>query len=64
MQEETSQAPPLPAEPPALLADTSTGAPRPLLTATERAALIARLDTSPTKADWAAWERDLEARLG
>ena len=23
-----------------------------------------RLDTSPTKADWAAWERDLEARLG
>jgi hypothetical protein len=29
-----------------------------------RTALIARLDTSPTKADWAAWERDLEARLG
>jgi hypothetical protein len=30
----------------------------------ERAALVARLDTSPTKPDWAAWERDFEARLG
>jgi hypothetical protein len=29
----------------------------------ERAALIARLDHGGSKADWAAWERDLEARL-
>jgi hypothetical protein len=64
IQQETSQPPPLPTEPPALLVNTSNGAARALLTATERTALIARLDTSPTKADWAAWERDLEARLG
>jgi hypothetical protein len=63
ISEETSRPPPLPAEPPALLANTSNGAARALLTATERTALIARLDTSPTKADWAAWERELEARL-
>ena len=64
MQEEPSPLPLVPTEPSALLANTSNGAARALLTATERAALIARLDTSPTKADWVAWERDLEARLG
>jgi len=35
-----------------------------LLSTTERAALVTRLDSKPTKADWGAWERDLEARLG
>ena len=34
-----------------------------LLSATERAALVARLDSKPTKADWALWHRDLEARI-
>ena len=34
-----------------------------LLSDTERAALIRRLDTKPTKADWRAYERDLAARL-
>jgi hypothetical protein len=29
----------------------------------ERAALIARLDTHPTKADWALYDRELEAML-
>jgi hypothetical protein len=33
------------------------------LSPAERAALVARLDTNPTKADWAAYERLLEARL-
>ena len=33
------------------------------LSPAERAALIARLDTRPTKADWLAWEQELEARL-
>jgi hypothetical protein len=33
------------------------------LTPAERAALIVRLDTNPTKTDWALWSRDLEARL-
>jgi hypothetical protein len=33
------------------------------LTPAERAALITRLDTRPTKADWLAWEQELEARL-
>jgi len=34
------------------------------LSAAERAALIARLDTKPTKGDWNLWKRDLEARIG
>jgi hypothetical protein len=33
------------------------------LSAAERAALVARLDGNPTKADWALWERELEAML-
>ena len=33
------------------------------LTPQQRAALIARLDTNPTKADWTAYDRELEARL-
>ena len=34
-----------------------------LLSDAERAALITRLDSSPTKADWALYDRELEARL-
>jgi hypothetical protein len=34
-----------------------------LLSDAERAALIARPDTNPTKADWALYDRDLDARL-
>jgi hypothetical protein len=33
------------------------------LSPAERAALIGRLDTKPTKEDWALWSRDLDARL-
>jgi hypothetical protein len=29
----------------------------------QRAALIARLDTKPTRADWELWEGEIEARL-
>jgi len=29
----------------------------------ERTALIARLDSKPTKTDWALWNRDLDIRL-
>jgi hypothetical protein len=63
-QEEASQAPPEPSEPPTTAlqgehAATAGGR----LSPTERTALIARLDSNPTKTDWAAWERDLDARL-
>jgi hypothetical protein len=33
------------------------------LTPEERAALIARLDSNLTRADWGLWSRDLDARL-
>ena len=33
------------------------------LSNTERAALVARLDTAPTKADWALYSRVLEVML-
>jgi hypothetical protein len=33
------------------------------LSASERAALIARLDNGGSKADWLTWEREIEARL-
>jgi hypothetical protein len=64
MQEEAPQAPPLPAEPPKVALQREQVAEYgDLLSDDERAALIARLDTNPTKADWALWERELEARL-
>jgi len=51
-------------EPPALLADTSNGVARALLTATERAAIVARQDVgTATVSDWTAYSRDLDARL-
>jgi hypothetical protein len=34
------------------------------LSPSERAALIARLDSNPNRADWDLWSRDLDARLG
>ena len=33
------------------------------LTPAERAALVARLDSNPTKTDWALYSRDLDVRL-
>jgi hypothetical protein len=33
------------------------------LSAAERAALVARLDSNPTKADWAIYDRHLDALL-
>ena len=65
MSEETSQAPPVSARPPAVALqrehDRARGA---LLTAAARAALCAKLDTKPTREDWALWGRDLETRIG
>jgi hypothetical protein len=64
IQEETSRAPPVPAEPPAIALQREHGsADGALLSATERAALVARLDEKPTRADWDLWSRDLEARI-
>ena len=64
MQEETSQAPPKQTERPEFALRREhyrrEGA---LLSDAERAALITRLDTRPTRDDWAAWSRDLEARI-
>jgi len=65
MPEETTRAPPVPTEPPAFaLQREHDPSPAARLSDTERAALIARLDSKPSKADWAAYECLLEARLG
>jgi len=64
MQEETSQAPPEQTEPSLALQREHGPAGGALLSAAERTALIARLDTKPTRTDWDLWNRDLEARLG
>ena len=64
MQETPPRGPPKQTEPPLALRrehDPSSVAP---LSDTERAALIRRLDTNPSKADWGLWNRDLEARIG
>jgi hypothetical protein len=64
MQEQASQAPPEQTGRHAIALQREHGiAGGALLSTTERAALISRLDTKPTRVDWAAWERDLEARL-
>ena len=64
IQEETSQAPPEPAERSAIALQREHGLPSAApLSDTERAALIARLDTRPTKADWVAWDRELDAMV-
>ena len=63
MQNETAQAPPEQTEPSLALQREHDRAEGALLSIAERTALIARLDTKPTSADWALWNRDLEARI-
>ena len=64
MQEESSQAPPVPPERPVIAPKGSTALlARAKLTLEERAAIVARLDTKPTKDDWAAYDRLLDAML-
>jgi hypothetical protein len=46
----------------ALQAEHSSGAGA-RLSSEEHAALLIRLDTKPSKADWLAWERELDARI-
>ena len=64
IQEETSQAPPEQTEQPEIALRREhvpiAGA---LLSTTERAALVTRLDQKPARADWAAYEAQLEAML-
>jgi len=64
MSEEPFRAPPVRSEPPEIAPrqEHASGAGA-KLSAEERAALIARLDSNPTKADWELWSRDLDARL-
>ena len=63
-QEETSRAPPEQTEPPAIALRREHAQPDGvLLSNAERAALIARLDSNPIKADWAAYSRDLALRI-
>ena len=65
IQEETSRAPPVPAESPAVALQREHTQPGGgLLSDAERAAIVARQDASTaTAADWAAYSRDLDARL-
>jgi helix-turn-helix protein len=64
MQEETSQAPPEHTERPEIALQREhipiAGA---LVSTTERAALVIRLDQKPTRADWAAYGAQLDAML-
>jgi hypothetical protein len=63
-QEETSQAPPGRAERPTIALRREHDHPcETRLSPAERAALVERLDSRPTRVDWAAWECDLEARI-
>jgi hypothetical protein len=66
IQAKLSRAPPVPAEPPAIALRREHVQPGgALLSDAERAAIVARQDASTaTAADWAAYSRDLEARLG
>jgi hypothetical protein len=62
--EEPPQAPPKQTEPPAIVLQREHAHPASApLSAAERAALVERLDTKPTKADWALWSSDLEVRI-
>jgi len=65
IQEEPSRGPPVPMEPPAVAPRREPGSSaRAKLSATERAAIVGRMDAgTATRADWTAWERDLETRL-
>ena len=65
ISEETSQAPPEQMERPEFaLQREHVAAVGALLSPDERTALIARLDSAPTKADWDLWDRDLDVRIG
>ena len=64
MQEEPPQAPPVRAEPSAIALRREHGrAAGARLSPPERAALIARLDTRPTKGDWTRYNCELDAML-
>jgi len=64
MSQEAPRAPPEQTDPPEFALQREHAVPdRARLSDTERSALITRLDTKPTSEDWAAWSRDLEARL-
>ena len=64
IQEESPPAPPVPEEKPEAAPQQEHGsAVRTRLSPPEHAALLARLDSNPTKADWALYERELEAVL-
>jgi hypothetical protein len=64
IQEETSRPPPEQTEGPKVALRREQDHPcERLLSPSERAALVERLDTRPTRADWLAWERDLAARI-
>jgi hypothetical protein len=64
MQGESPQPSPVPPERPEVAPHREHGSPvRARLSAAERAALIARLDTKPSKADWALYNHELEAML-
>jgi hypothetical protein len=62
---ETSQAPPVPTEKPEVAPRREHGSgARAKLAPAERAAIVGRMDAgTASRADWVAWERDLEARL-
>ena len=64
MQEESPRPPPVPPERPVIAPRQEHGSEvRARLSPAERAALIARLDTKPSKADWVLYDRELGARL-
>ena len=64
IQEETSQALPEQTEPSEIaLRREHVPIARALLSTTERMALVTRLNTKPSKADWALYDRALEAML-
>ena len=64
MQGETARAPPVPLDAPVIAPRREHGSVAgALLSDAEGAALVVRLDSNPTKADWALWSRDLDARL-
>jgi hypothetical protein len=63
MQEEPPRPPPVPPERPEVAPRQEHGAVGARLSAAERAALLARLDTKPCKADWALYNHEIEAML-
>jgi len=61
---EPSQPQPAPTQPQVIAPERSTALPaRARLSSEERAALITRLDSNPTKTDWSLYDRYLDARI-